>query len=152
MIDAIWTAMGVVAAALIAYLGTRYTVNQASKAQKRMEAMGNKAVDAAAYERARESYEAAIANYLAEIDRLQGRVDALNRRISALNQDVESLDQARREQRFEIEATIEQLIEVRNAYEDHLHRCEQRLGRIRKRLLDGTVDITDHDADLLLDP
>lgn len=142
---AIAGAVGVVLAAFLGYLGVRYTVNQSRRAQQNAVRTEKEAVDAAAYERARESYEAAIGRYIAEIDRLVHALARVERLLDDARDDNEILERAKREQRYEIDATVEQLIESRRAHELHLQECQRRVARLRARLLNHNISPTDPD-------
>ena len=144
-VAAIWGAVGVVIAAALGYLGVRYTAHASERAQRISEKMEAKAVDAAAYERARASYEAAIKQYLVEIQRLQDR-------LTRVDEETRRLEEARRDQRMEIDAVVEQLINARQEYEAHLNWCRDRLLRLRSKLEDGNLRLDDPDLDLMTHP
>ena len=129
-----WGAVAVVVASLIAYFGVRYTSQQSTKAQQITEVAEEKAIDAAAYQRARDSYESAISRYLAEIDRLQERINVLSARIDRLNRDVAELEKTRITQRAEIEKTVTELIQARHEYEEHLRECRRTVASLRAQL------------------
>lgn len=151
-------ALAVVIAAAIAYLGVRYSARQSREASESAKVMENKAVDAAAYERARQSYEASIANYQREQERLETRLSQVNQRVQELNGEVLRVeqekrvsDQDRRNMAYDLSATIEQLTEQRDETERHLKFCAERLQRLRSRLEDAGVQISEDDPDLQLD-
>lgn len=140
-------AVGVVLAGLLGYLGVRYSVNASKRAQQQAVQHEKDAVDAAAYERARDSYEAAIGRYIAEIDRLVQTLARVEEQLAAARDDNQLLEKARREQRYEIDATVEQLIETRREYEEHLKECQRKVARLRSRLLNHNM--SPHDPDLI---
>jgi chromosome segregation ATPase len=135
-------------AALVAYAGVRYTSRQTTAAAARREDLANKAVDAEAYKRARESYEAAITNYEREQHRLEARLNQVNTRIKELNLEIAKLEQDKRNQKYDLEATIEQLVEQREMFDAHLKDCVDRLAKLRKRLAEAGVDLSEIDPDL----
>jgi predicted nucleic acid-binding Zn-ribbon protein len=139
-----WSAIGVVLAAIVAYLGVRYTSQQSTRAQKESVSMEEKAIDAAAYERARESYERAIAQYLREITRLEERVGQLNSRIIGLNEEVLGLEESKRAERARM---LEELERAKNDYEAHIGWCSERVHRLRLRLSEHEI-VDQDDPDL----
>jgi chromosome segregation ATPase len=138
-----WIALGSVVAAGFAYLGARYTACQSRSAQVVSKEIEEKAVDAAAYERARESYEAAIANYEREATRYEERLANLQRRIIGLNEEILTVEEAKREQHA---ATLAELTRVRADFERHVAWCNTRIDRLRSRLASGeSIASTDPD-------
>ena len=117
----------VVLAALIALWGVLATVRQSRRAAESTKTMEAKAVDAAAYERARDSYEAAIRTNESEIQRYERLVDGLNERI-------DRLESGRREDRAEIDSLVSSLTRTRQDYENHLARCRVREQEMQQRL------------------
>lgn len=144
MNEAAWVAVGSVLAALIAYAGTRYTASQSRKAQVDSKKIEGKSVDAAAYERARDSYEAAIANYKNEADRYEERLANLQRRIIGLNEELLTAEESKREGHVQALADLQS---TRADFERHVAWCNTRIERLRVRLRNGET-ISPDDPDL----
>lgn len=142
-----WGVVGTVITAIAAYLGVRYTSRQSREALRTAQEMESKAVDAAAYDRARASYESAISNYLREIDSLQTRVDSLAKRIVVLNAELLQVEEANLDQRTHLEEMVKTLEATRFEYEQHLEQCRDRVTRLRDRLRAGE-ELSPDDPDL----
>jgi predicted RNase H-like nuclease (RuvC/YqgF family) len=140
----VWVALATVIAAAITVVGVIYTARASSRAGEKTRKLEEKAVDAQAYERARQSYDAAIHNYLEEIGHLRLRIESLTIRLNGLNNDIAELEDQRRAQRDEIE-------DVLKRYNAHLEYCESRVNRLRERLAAHEV-LAEDDPDLLLPP
>jgi predicted RNase H-like nuclease (RuvC/YqgF family) len=140
----VWVALATVIAAAITVVGVIYTARASSRAGEKTRKLEEKAVDAQAYERARQSYDAAIHNYLEEIGHLRLRIESLTIRLNGLNNDIAELEDQRRAQRDEIE-------DVLKRYNAHLEYCEDRVNRLRSRLAAHEV-LAEDDPDLLLPP
>lgn len=138
-----WQFLGVFVTAFLALAGVWFTSKQSSKAAKATARMEEKAIDAAAYERARASYEAAIDNYIEEIGHLRARISVLTSRLDELNLEVYTMEGRAAAQREVIQANI-------NRYEAHMQWCAARLERVKDKLKNGAI--TPNDPDLLLDP
>jgi predicted nucleic acid-binding Zn-ribbon protein len=135
---------GVFITAALALTGVWYTSKQSSKAAKATATMTEKAIDAAAYERARASYEAAIDNYMEEIDHLRARISVLTSRLDDLNHEVYTMEGRAAAQREVIQYNIER-------YEAHMEWCSARLARIKDKWEAGLI-VDPDDPDLILDP
>lgn len=145
----LWAAGGVVLASAITYAGVRYTSNQTNKARVDSQLLATKTVDAAAYERARESYEAAIRQYRSEITRLEEHVSKLSLRIGELTDELLNLDESNRQHRESLLRMVVALEKARDDLRDHIVVCNSRIVRLRTRLESGDP-IEPDDTDLHL--
>lgn len=133
MNDLVAGGFGVVVAG-IGYLGVRATVKQSRDAENSTRRIEAKAIDAAAYERARQSYEAALKINEAEIDRLTKSVDRMNTRIEELQDENSRLERNKREQRAEMDNLILTLTQTRREFETHLAQCRVRTQQLESEL------------------
>lgn len=102
------SALSIIGASLVTLAGVVYTTHVARVAQRRSEQLEHDKVDAAAYQRARDSYEAAIVRLNDEITRLDRQVKQLREALDMEQSDNHTLRRTLRH----IEDTIGQLHEL----------------------------------------